>query len=201
MTTHRAFTFGLAAAAALGISFGAHAQPGIGEGVNGTATAGKSFFGVEIGKPQYSTSCGSLAGLSCSNNGTSYSVVAGNMFTRNLGAELTYLDLGKADRAGGSVSARGINLSLLGQVPLGESLALEGKVGATYGITHVSADPNAGIMTGRDSGVGLGYGVGLDIHFARGLHGNVGWEQHDFHFAGQGTSSVRNVTLGLAYVF
>jgi opacity protein-like surface antigen len=201
-TAFRALTRGLAAAAALGMSIGAAAEGSLADSIKGASSSpGKSFIGVEIGKPRYSTSCGNLAGLSCSNNGTSYSVVAGNMFTRNLGAELSYLDLGNANRAGGSVSARGVNLSLLGRLPLGESFALEGKVGGTYGVTHVSADPLAGIPTGRASGFGLGYGVGLDIHVAGGLHGNLGWEQHDFHFAGQGTSSVSNVTLGLDYTF
>jgi opacity protein-like surface antigen len=201
MTTIRALTGSLAAAAAIGCSFGAVAQSSIAQGVNNASSSGKSFIGLEIGKPRYSTSCGNLAGLSCSNNGTSYSIVAGNMFTQNLGAELSYLDLGKADRAGGSVSARGINLSLLGRLPLGDSFSLEGKVGGTYGVTKVSADPLAGIPTGRDSGFGLGYGVGLDIHVTRGLQGNIGWEQHNFHFSGQGTSNVKNVTVGLAYVF
>src|SRR5262245_57637823 len=60
--------------------------------------AGDTFMGINIGKPTYSTSCGTLAGLSCSNNGTSVSVTAGDMITRNWGAELSYLDLGKADR-------------------------------------------------------------------------------------------------------
>jgi hypothetical protein len=54
---------------------------------------------------------------------------------------------------------------------------------------------------GRDSGVGLGYGVALDVNVARGLHGAIGWEQHDFHFVGQRTSNVTNVTLALGYAF
>jgi len=65
----------------------------------------------------------------------------------------------------------------------------------------VNANPIAGLMNGRDSSWGLGYGVALNVHFARGLSANVGWEQHDFHFAGQGTSAVKNVTVGMAYTF
>jgi hypothetical protein len=59
----------------------------------------------------------------------------------------------------------------------------------------------AGIASGRDRGFGLGYGVALDVNVARGVHGSIGWEQHDFHFAGQGRSAVRNVTLALGYTF
>jgi hypothetical protein len=160
-----------------------------------------TFIGIAVGKPTYSTSCGNIAGLSCSNNGTSVSVTAGNMFTRNWGGELSYLDLGKADRAGGSVDARGVNVSLVGRLPVGDNFAFEGKVGATYGVTHVNANPVSGLLSGRASGMGLGYGVAFDVNFTGGLQGSVGWEQHDFHFAGQGMSTVKNITLGLSYRF
>jgi hypothetical protein len=164
-------------------------------------TTRDTFIGIAIGKPTYSTSCGNIAGLSCSNNGTSFSVTAGNMFTRYWGGELSYLDLGKADRAGGSVDARGVNLSVVGELPLGDSFSLQGKVGATYGVTHMNVDPLSGLTSGRASGVGLGYGLAFDVHFAGGLTGSVGWEQHEFHFAGQGMSTVKNITLGLKYRF
>jgi OOP family OmpA-OmpF porin len=203
-TTFRALTSGLLAAAALGISCGAWAQssePAGAGSIGDTPKAGDSFIGVAVGKARYGTSCGNVAGLTCSNSGTSYSITAGNMFTQNVGIELSYLDLGKADRAGGSVSARGINVSAVGRVPLGDVFGVEGKVGTTYGVTHINPAAIAGLSSGRDSGFGLGYGIALDVNVARGLHGAIGWEQHDFHFAGQGTSNVRNITVGLNYVF
>jgi hypothetical protein len=43
--------------------------------------------------------------------------------------------------------------------------------------------------------------VALQADVARGLHGSIGWEQHDFRFVGQGRSEVRNVTLALGYTF
>jgi hypothetical protein len=166
-----------------------------------TRSTRDTFIGIAIGKPTYSTSCGNIAGLSCSNNGTSVSVTAGNMFTRNWGGELSYLDLGKADRAGGSVDARGVNVSVVGRLPLGDNFALEGKVGGTYGITHVNPNPLSGLPSGRSSGFGLGYGVAFNVSFTHGLQASIGWEQHDFHFAGQGMSTVQNITLGVAYRF
>ena len=201
----RALTHGAVAMAALGIAFGACAQSSqsslakeIGES---TSRSGKSFIDLSIGKSHYGTSCGSVAGLTCQRGTTSYSLTGGNMITENVGIELTAMNLGKADRAGGSVIARGINLSAVGRLPLGDSFAVEGKVGPTFGVTHVSAPQVAGIPSGRDSGFGLGYGVALDVNVTRGLHGSVGWEQHDFHFAGQGRSAVSNVTLALGYAF
>jgi len=65
----------------------------------------------------------------------------------------------------------------------------------------VSVPGGAGLDSGRATGIGLGYGVALDADFARGLRGSVGWEQHDFRFAGQGRSAVQNVTLSLGWLF
>jgi len=201
----RALTHGAVAAAALGIAFGACAQSSQSSlakeiGDSGPQ-AGKSFIDLSVGKSTYSTSCGSVAGLTCSRGTTSYSLTAGNMITDNVGIELSAMNLGKADRAGGSVIARGINLSAVGRLPLGDSFALEGKVGPTYGVTRVTAASDTGLVSGRARGVGLGYGVALDMNIARGIHGSIGWEQHDFKFAGQGRSNVKNLTLALGYTF
>lgn len=201
----RALFQGAAALAALVIAGGAcaqSAQPSLANSIGDAENKqGNSFIGIAVGRAQYGTSCGSVAGLTCQRGTTSYSLTAGNMFTDNVGIELSAMNLGKADRAGGSVIARGINLSAVGRLPLGDSLAVLGKVGTTYGVTRVSAPSGTGVATGRDSGFGLGYGVALDLNVERGLHGSVGWEQHDFHFVGQGKSNVRNVTVALGYTF
>ena len=205
ISTLRALSHGALAMAALGIACGAgaqSAQPDLAKSIVGAgAQAGNSFVDLSVGKARYGTSCGNVPGLTCSRGTTSYSLTAGNMITENLGVELSAMNMGKADRAGGSVIARGINLSAVGRLPLGDTFGLEGKVGTTYGVTHVSAPQNAGLASGRDSGFGLAYGAALDMNIARGLHGAIGWEQHDFHFVGQGTSNVRNITLALGYTF
>jgi hypothetical protein len=203
--TFRALTSSAFAAAALGIACSASGEPArssIADSVGSAgSTSGRGFVGVAVGEATYGTSCGNVSGLTCSRSTTSITATAGNMITRNLGIELSAMHLGRADRAGGSVIARGINLSAVGRVPLGESFGLEGRAGTTYGVTHVNAASNSGVPTGRDRGFGLAYGVALDVDVARGLRGAVGWEQHDFHFAGQGTSTVRNITLRLGCRF
>ena len=201
----RALTHGAVAMLALVLANGACAQSSqsilakeIGDA---GPQAGKSFVDLTVGKATYSTSCGNVTGLTCSHGTTSYSLTGGNMITDNLGVELSAMNLGKADRAGGSVIARGVNLSAVGRIPLGDSFAVEGKVGPTYGVTRVTAAPDSGLASGRDSGFGLGYGLAFDVNITRGLHGAIGWEQHDFHFVGQGKSNVKNITLALGYSF
>ncbi len=204
-STLRALNRGAVAMVALGTVIGACAQSSqstLAREIGDAApAAGRSFLDLSVGHSSYGTSCGSVAGMTCSRGTTSYSLTGGNMLTENLGVQLTAMNLGKVDRAGGSVIARGVNLSAVGRLPLAGSFAVEAKVGPTYGVTRVSAPEVAGIPSGRDSGFGLGYGVALQADVARGLHGSIGWEQHDFHFVGQGRSEVRNVTLALGYTF
>jgi hypothetical protein len=204
-STLRALHRGAVAIVALGTVLGACAQSSpsaLAREIGDSASiSGRSFLDLSVGRSSYGTSCGTVAGLTCSRGTTSYSLTGGNMLTENLGVQLTAMNLGKADSAGGSVIARGINLSAIGRLPLNDSFAVEGKVGPTYGVTHVSAPQVAGIPSGRASGIGLGYGVALQADVARGLHGSIGWEQHDFRFVGQGRSEVRNVTLALGYTF
>jgi len=204
-STLRALSHGAVAIAALGIAFGACAQTsqdGLGREIgDSSAKADKSFIDLSVGKSTYNTSCGNVAGLSCSRGTTSYSLTAGNMITENLGVELSAMNFGNTDRAGGSVSARGLNLAAVARVPMGDTFALEGKVGPTFGVTKVSVPAMSGLASGKQHGLGLGFGVALDVNFPRGLFGSVGWEQHDFKFAGQGRSAVSNVTLALGYRF
>jgi hypothetical protein len=187
-----ALAHGAIAAAAFALASAACAQG---------AQARGSFVDLSVGRATYDGSCGSVAGLTCTRGTTSYSLAAGNMLTEHVGVALTAMNLGKADRAGGSVIARGLNLGVVGRLPLDEHFALAGKLGPTWGATHVSVPGGAGLSGGRASGVGLGYGVALDMDFMRRLRGSVGWEQHDFRFAGQGRSTVSDLTLALGWWF
>ena len=73
------------------------------------------------------------------------------MFTQYLGAEFGYVNLGKMRRGGGSTKAHGLNVSLVGRVPLG-AFNVFGKLGTTYSRTEVSASALSGIATGRGPG-------------------------------------------------
>src|SRR6185312_1024195 len=148
-STFRALSHGAVAVAALGIAAGACAQSSqsslareIGDS---RPQAGKSFIDLSVGKSSYNTACGNVAGLTCSRGTTSYSLTAGNMVTDNVGIELSAMNFGKADRAGGSVIARGVNLSAVGRLPLGDVFGLEAKVGPTYGVTHVDVPADSGL--------------------------------------------------------
>src|SRR5262249_17372860 len=122
------------ASALLAACAGALAQPALMPPSG--ASGGNTYVGIGVGRSSFETSCGNIPGLSWSRSATSWTVTAGDMITRYWGAQLSYIDLGRADRAGGSVAARGINASLVGRWPVADSLSLTGRIGSTYGITH-----------------------------------------------------------------
>ncbi|MGE5386868.1 MAG: outer membrane beta-barrel protein [Betaproteobacteria bacterium] len=153
------------------------------------------YVGASIGKPDYGTRCGLIG--SCDNPDVSGHIYTGGMFSRYLGAEVGYVYMGEAKRGGGETRAHGINLSLVGQVPIANSFNAFAKVGTTYGRTRTSALPGAGITTGNDGGWGWAYGAGLSYDFNRNVSAVLDWQRHDFVFAGDSRKHVESTKIGL----
>ncbi|WP_077034484.1 outer membrane beta-barrel protein [Pelomonas sp. KK5] len=164
-------------------------------------TAGSGYMGLNVGKPSFKTDCGN-AGFNCDNPNASFKLYGGAMFNQHFGAELGYLNMGKAERGGGHSKAEGINMSLVGHVPLGESrFGAFAKGGATYGRTRVDAQSASGIATGRESGWGGAYGAGVDYALSPTSAVVLEWEHHDFRFPGTGREGVAATSLGFVKRF
>jgi len=159
----------------------------------------RGYVGINLGRPSYSTDCGA-GGLPCDDPNVAGRLSIGGLFNDHFGAELAYLHMGRADRAGGTTRAQGLNLSLLGRVPFGAFSAFA-KGGITYGRTDVSVDPVSLLPTGGDSGWGRSYGVGLGWDVSRNSTVVLEWERHAFHFAGTGRQDVDATTLGYRFNF
>lgn len=190
------FTRLLVSVAFCSVAMGAQAQ-----GSLSTAMApGNSYVELGIGQSDYSLGSGSgLFGFD--KDTTAYSVRGGGFFNSNMGAEVGYTSFGSIDRAGGTTKAQGINLSLLGRLPLGASFNLLGKIGTTYSQTDVSSRPASGIVAGSKNGFGLAYGVGAEYVFSPQLSGVLQYESHDLKFAGDRKDRVGVTSLSARYRF
>jgi len=155
------------------------------------------YVGINAGQPKFDTPC--VAGFSCTNHTTAYKLYTGGMFNPYVGGELAYVDMGRVNRAGGRTSAHGINLSVVGRVPLG-GFNLFGKVGTTYGRTNTNSASGL-IATGKDKGWGGSYGVGVGFDLTRASSIVLEWERHEFRFSGLGRQSVDSTTLGYVHRF
>ncbi len=161
---------------------------------------GSSYIGLNAGQSDFSL--GNGTGLFPSDSkDTAYSIHGGSYFNNNFGLELGYTNFGKIDRAGGSTKAEGINLSLVGRLPLSPQFNLLGKIGTTYGRTDVSALPGSGVASGRESDFGLSYGLGAEYAFNPNWSAVLQYDQHDLKFAGSGNDRISATTLGVRYRF
>lgn len=196
------------AAAALAAAMGAQAQTSstssggsYSSGSNYSFYApGSRYFGLNVGSSDFSLPSGA-GGFPNDNKDTSYNIYGGSYFNNNFGLELGYTDFGKVNRGGGQTDAEGINLSLVGRLPLSNSFNLLGKLGTTYGRTRVSAAPASGLATGSESNFGVSYGLGAEWAFTPALSAVLQWDEHDLKYAGGGKDRVGTTSIGLRYRF
>lgn len=196
--THRLRSIGLATVAVLATAAAQAQSSSSSSGYSVLPWTQQGYVGLNIGKPDYNNSCGS--GPTCDDPDAALHVYTGGMFNEWLGLELGYLNMGRADRAGGRTRAHGINLSLVGRIPVGP-VNLFAKGGATYGRTEVSADLLSGVSSGKGRGTGLSVGAGVGYDFNRNSSVVLEYGRHDFHFAGVGRKAVDLTSIGYVHRF
>ncbi len=163
---------------------------------------GSGYMGINVGKPNYRLDCDPSDAFSCDNPNVSFNLYGGAMFNEYFGAELGYLNMGNADRGGGSTRAQGINLSLVGRVPLGDSkFSAFAKGGTTYGRTRVDAASTSTLITGHDTGWGAAYGAGVGYALNPTSSVVLEWQHHDFDFIGIGRQGVASTSIGFVKRF
>ena len=200
--THHLISSLIVTAASLAAVTGAQAQTNTSASGTGFSVAapGNSYIGLGVGKSDFKL--GNGLGIFDSDQGdTSYSVHAGSYFNNNFGVEIGYTDFGGINRAGGRTKADGVNLSLIGKMPLSESFNLLGKLGTTYGRTKVSSAPGSGITAGDETGFGLSYGVGAEYVFNPKWSAALQYDSHDMKFAGDSKERIGVTTLSARYHF
>jgi OmpA-OmpF porin, OOP family len=158
------------------------------------------YVGINVGRSDYDDfSCGS--GLfGCDDGGTRVNGYIGGLINDWAGVEVGALYEGDVDRYGGKTRAEGVNLSLVGRVPLG-AFNVFGKVGATYGRTRISADALSGVQSGRARGWGNSFGVGAGYDITRN-HGVVlEWSRNEFKLPGGDRRDIDGTSVGYVYRF
>lgn len=190
------FTRLLLSAAVCTLAMSAQAQ----SGPYGLMAPGSSYLELGIGQSDYSLGNGS--GLFDSEDGdTAYSIRGGSFFNANVGMEIGYTNFGKINRAGGTTKAEGINLSVVGRMPLSPSFNVLGKIGTTYGHTNVSSSLGSGVVAGSEKDFGLSYGIGAEYLITPQWSGVLQYESTKMQFAGDRSDRVGLTSLSARYRF
>jgi opacity protein-like surface antigen len=132
--------------------------------------------------------------------GTAYSISYGNYFqTQNLGYEIGYTDFGSASYKGATTKVDGINISLIGRMPLAYQFNLLGKVGTTYGRTDVSSNGVATVNTGSERAFAWSYGIGGEWLVSASWSAVLAYDEHYVRYPVDGNERVSLTTLGVRY--
>lgn len=163
-----------------------------------TPGSGRTVLGLNGGRSNFHAPCGSV--YACDDTGNYWSLYGRSMASDFWGTELAYIDMGRMDRAGGTTRAYGLTVSLVGKMPIAQSLGLFGKVGALYGRTRTSTGAGADIAGGRENGFGLSLGAGLSWDFSPKMSAVLEWDHYHFNFQ-SGRDPVHATSVGLQYKF
>lgn len=155
------------------------------------------YFGANFGSSDYDLG-GCAPGTSCEGNNFGFKVYGGGQLTRMLGLELSYVDLGTVGRNNGDTWARGLNLGLVANAPMGP-VNVFAKLGGVYGWTHQSS-PIAGVATGKNADLDISYGLGAQFDVTRKLAIRGDWDVYRLTFA-SGRENVALYSLGVVYKY
>jgi OOP family OmpA-OmpF porin len=160
--------------------------------VTATPVAAQLYLGGGLGWSDYKAGNASndISSGTVDGEDTGWKLFGGYQFNRNFGFELSYLDLGRASYSGtlsgapvtsGSLETTGVNLSVVGTLPLTQNFDLFGKLGAFAWETK-TGDLTAGVAGSRkDDGTDVSYGVGVAYNFTPQLALRGEWEKLKAH--------------------
>lgn len=155
------------------------------------------YVGASVGRSFYDLNCAS--GFSCDDEDIGGKIFTGGKFNRMFGVEVAYVHLGQADANGGTTKVQLANLSLVGNVPLGDRFNIYGKVGGFYGWTDIDATA-PGTPSGEENDLGLSYGAGVQFDINRNWAVTGDWDHYRVDYVDR-SDDVELLSIGLMYKF
>lgn len=180
------------------------------------ANAGQSSAKIDDGGIANSLLGGGFSMTSISNDkhDAGYKIFGGYRFNQNFALEGGYFDLGKfgytattlpAGTLRGDIKLKGLNLDVIGILPISEKFSAFGRVGLNYAeardsfigsgaVIVLNADPRK-----RDTNVK--FGLGLQYDFTQSLGMRVEAERYRINDAVGNKGDIDLISLGLIYQF
>ncbi|MHB8471927.1 MAG: outer membrane beta-barrel protein [Gammaproteobacteria bacterium] len=203
---------GLAALAALTSSFAAADD----SGWYGGANIGRSRAKIDNARITSGLLGGGLTTTSINDDDrdTGYKIFGGYQFNKNFALEGGYFDLGKfgftatttpTGTLTGNIKLRGLNLDLVGIVPITEKLSAFGRAGATYAQARDSFTGTGAVSVSNPSpskrDTNYKYGLGLQYALTESLALRAEAERYRINDAVGNKGDIDLVSVGMIYRF
>ena len=167
-----------------------------------TFAPGASYIALNLGTADLSRPITAFGLFGGEQQGQAHGVAIGNYFAgTNYGVELSYADLGSVNRYGGSTKVDGINISMVGRIPMGSSFSFLGKLGTTYSRTDVTTDTANSNLAGTERGFDWAYGVGAELMLTPQWAATLQYAEHFVKYPTTGSERVSSTTLGARYYY
>ena len=166
------------------------------------------YVGGHLGQAKGKDACDGFAGpgVSCDDKDTSWKLLAGYRFSRNLALEAGYTNLGEmtARGPGGTATRESTAWELVGvgMLPMGNNFSLYGKAGVYRGDTEGRL--NTVLLTGTtdDKNTDLTFGAGLQFDMTRNVALRAEWQRYKDMGGDQvGESDMDVLSLGVLVAF
>lgn len=147
------------------------------------------------------------------NRDTAYKLYGGYRFHRNFAVEAGWFDLGHfeyiynttpAGSLNGNLGVRGLNLDLVGIVPVSDRFSVFGRVGAAYSHSRTGFGRTGGVPLAavrRDKDTDLKLGIGLQYAFSDNLSVRAELERYRVNDTLRSRGHVDMASVGLVYTF
>ena len=148
------------------------------------------------------------------NSSTGYKLFGGYQLNRNFAVEGGYFDLGRFNYAfattppgtfASDMRVRGLNLDLVGMLPLSEQFSVFGRIGAAYAqsranFTRTGAQPLTSSPTSRND-TNLKVGIGMQYAFTEALAVRAELERYRVSDPIRNRGNIDMASIGLVYRF
>jgi OOP family OmpA-OmpF porin len=147
------------------------------------------YAGGAIGQSRLKGACDGLT-IACDDKDTAWKIFGGYQFNKNFGAEIGYVDLGKAS-ASGIVTGAAVNAEIkgkgweflgVGTIPFTDKISGYGKLGLVRWEVDAFASAALGgrtaVGSASDNGTSATYGLGLKYDFTKNVGARMEWQRY-----------------------
>ncbi|MDO9131842.1 OmpA family protein [Hydrogenophaga sp.] len=156
---------------------------------------------------------GPASNFSTDDKDTGYKLFGGYQFNRNIAVEGGYFDLGRASFSSttpsgdfnGGFRMRGLNLDLVGTLPITERFSVLGRVGVAMGRTRASftgaGATAANVQDRNDTKANAKVGLGVQYELSRSMWLRAELERYRVNNGVNGRNNVDLLSVGLVFPF